>query len=117
MESSTEDEIPTSSEPLAKAVNALPAPPFLSKGQRVERYRVTIRFGCGGPAQIPGTNTVGTLIYCVSEDHKQAWVTVVALTEGQLFGPAQIFHRGDHAFVKNILAPSERTRRANAFKR
>jgi hypothetical protein len=33
---------------------------------------------------------VGTLIYCVAVDRKQAWVSLVGTANGQVFGPRSI---------------------------
>ena len=43
----------------------------------------------------PGQAAPGTLIYCVSNDRKQAWVTVVGTPQGQLFGPRAIVSTQD----------------------
>jgi hypothetical protein len=111
LESSKTDELTMDEPPLKRAVRSLGQPPFLSHGQRLREYKVVVKQGCAGPSQIPENNEPGTLIYCLAENKKQAWLTVVALGEGQLFGPPQVFHREGQVYVKRVLAPSERAGR------
>ena len=64
--------------------------PFFAQGERVPGWRLELRERCAGPATEPGQAPVGTLIYCVAIDRKQAWVTLVGTPLGQVFGPRAI---------------------------
>jgi len=64
--------------------------PFFVKGERVPAWKLAVRERCAGPAADAGESPVGTLVYCVSNDRKQAWVTIVGTAQGQLFGPRAI---------------------------
>ena len=69
--------------------------PFFVKGERVAAWKLEVRERCAGPASEPGQAAPGTLVYCVSNDRKQAWVTVVGTPQGQLFGPRAIVSTQD----------------------
>lgn len=64
--------------------------PFFLQGERVPAWKLELRERCAGPAAEPGQAPVGTLIYCVAIDRKQAWVTLVGTASGQAFGPRAI---------------------------
>ena len=75
---------------LAAFLDGLGPLPFFVKGERVAPWKVELRERCAGPATDPGQLPVGTLIYCVAVDRKQAWITLVGTAYGQVFGPRAI---------------------------
>jgi hypothetical protein len=64
--------------------------PYFVHGERVPEWKLELRERCAGPAVEAGEAQVGTIIYCVSVDRKQAWVTLVGAPLGQVFGPRGI---------------------------
>lgn len=64
--------------------------PYFVDGERVPDWKIELRERCDGPATEPGQASVGTLIYCVAGDRKQAWVTLVGTPVGQMFGPRAV---------------------------
>lgn len=69
--------------------------PFFARGEPVSAWKVELRERCAGPAADPGQAAPGTLIYCVSVDRKQAWVTLVGTAQGQVFGPRAVVSTGE----------------------
>lgn len=66
------------------------APPYLVRGKPAEGWTLQIRHNCEGPVlDAPGAQ-VGTLLYCVSKDRKQAWVSLVALPFEERFGSPRV---------------------------
>lgn len=61
--------------------------PYFVKGARVPGWQVELRERCPGPAADVRGAAVGTLLYCVSSDRRQAWVSLVGTTAGEVFGP------------------------------
>jgi hypothetical protein len=88
--------VPARAGELQPFVDALGSPPYLERGIAVPAYALQVRTGCEGPVRdAPGTRP-GTLIYCVSPDGKQAWVTLVGLPAEVRFGaPAVLSQRGE----------------------
>jgi hypothetical protein len=60
--------------------------PYFVRGERVADWKVEIRERCPGPAADAGGAAVGTIVYCIAADRKQAWVTLVGVPLGQVFG-------------------------------
>ena len=60
--------------------------PFFVDGDRVSSWKLEMRERCAGPAVDPGQAAVGTVIYCVASNRQHAWVTLVGLPIGQVFG-------------------------------
>lgn len=75
---------------LGSFLEGLGSVPFFVKGERVPQWKLELRERCAGPASEPGDAAVGTVIYCVAVDRKQAWVTLVGTPVGQVFGPRAI---------------------------
>ena len=80
---------------LASFLEDLGTVPFFVKGERVPSWKLDVRERCAGPATEPGEAAVGTVVYCVANDRKQAWVTVVGTAQGQLFGQRAIVSTQD----------------------
>ncbi len=80
---------------LASSLEGLGTVPFFVKGERVKEWKVELRERCAGPAAEAGDAAVGTLVYCVANDRKQAWVTVVGTAQGHVFGQRAIVSTQD----------------------
>lgn len=92
---------------LQSFVEGLGPVPYFLQGERVGDWKLELRERCAGPAAEPGQATVGTLIYCVAVDRKQAWVTLVGTPSGRVFGPRAIVSTTD-AWVGEVhVAPPE----------
>jgi hypothetical protein len=89
-ERATRDGVPTEPRLLAALVEDLGDVPFFVKGERVPRWRVDVRRGCEGPAADAAGQGPGTLLYCVAGDGARAWVTLVGLAPGEIFGPPRV---------------------------
>ncbi len=94
-----------SQEALEAIAASLPPPPYLVRGARPRAYALSLRTGCDGPATDVAGASAGTLLVCVAQDGRHAWVTAVALPIGQRFGPPQLFGMGGAPFFKEISAP------------
>ncbi|MEW6432745.1 MAG: hypothetical protein AB1730_14670 [Myxococcota bacterium] len=82
--------VPDEPKLLASFVDDLGAVPFFSKGERVASWTVDVRRGCSGPAADAAGKGAGTLIYCLAPDGKRAWVTLVGLAPGEIFGTPRV---------------------------
>ena len=81
--------------------------PYFVNGERVPAWKIELRERCAGPATDPGAAAVGTMIYCVASDRKQAWVTLVGAPLGQVFGKRAIVSTQE-AWVGEVhVAPPE----------
>jgi hypothetical protein len=89
-EAAASEAVPRDPTMLASFLEGLGPLPFFVNGERVASWKVELRERCAGPATEPGQLPVGTLIYCVAVDRKQAWVTLVGVPYGQVFGPRAI---------------------------
>lgn len=104
-ERSREGRVPTERRALQPLVEQLGAPPYLVKGEPLQRYALQVREGCDGPVtQAPGAQ-VGTLVYCVARGAGGAWVTLVALPSEQRFGPPQVFSTSGRPHVVAVVPP------------
>ncbi len=71
---------------LTSFLEGLGTVPFFVDGERVSAWKLEMRERCAGPAVDPGQAAVGTVIYCVASNRQHAWVTLVGLPIGQVFG-------------------------------
>ncbi|AKJ06541.1 hypothetical protein ATI61_105473 [Archangium gephyra] len=78
--------VPSDPAVLQPLLAELEPPPYLVRGQRAAAWSLQVRPGCQGPVREAPGLAVGTLIYCVAEDRKTAWVSLVALPAGERFG-------------------------------
>jgi hypothetical protein len=99
--------VPRDPQLLASFLEGLGSVPYFVKGERVPAWKVELRERCPGPASEAGQASVGTLIYCVSTDRKQAWVTAVATAQGQVFGPRGVFSTQEGWVGEVHVAPPE----------
>lgn len=99
--------VPRDPQLLNSFLEGLGAVPFFVKGERVPAWKVELRERCTGPATEPGAASVGTVIYCVSLDRKQAWVTLVGTARGQVFGPRAIVSTEGGWVGEVHVAPAE----------
>ena len=82
--------VPDDPKLLASFVDELGDVPFFVKGQRVPKWTVDVRTGCKGPAADAAGQGAGTLVYCLADDRKHAWVTLVGLAPGESFGAPRV---------------------------
>jgi hypothetical protein len=82
--------LPASVAELTPYVNDLPPPLYLEHGKQPPRFGVGVTLGCSGPVGEAGGNPPGTILYCVSNDRKSAWATVVGL-DGPAGKPSVLF--------------------------
>ena len=92
---------------LATFLDGLGPVPFFVHGERVAQWSVELRERCAGPSSEPGALAPGTLIYCVSVDRKQAWVSLVGTPQAQRFGPRAIVSVKDDWVGEVHVAPPE----------
>jgi hypothetical protein len=93
---------------LASFLPGLGSVPFFVKGERVPAWKLEVRERCAGPAAEAGEATAGTVVYCVSNDRKQAWVTIVGTAQGQRFGARSIVSTQDGWVGQvHVAAPEE----------
>ena len=78
--------------------------PYLVRGEPVQRFSVSVREGCDGPATDPAGASAATFLYCVAKDRKRAWVTLVGLPWGTRFGEAALFARGGEPVAGQVAA-------------
>lgn len=90
---------------LASFLEGLGSVPFFVKGERVPAWKLEVRERCAGPATEAGDAAVGTVVYCVATDRKQAWVTIVGAPKGQVFGPKAIVSAQEGWVGEVHLAP------------
>lgn len=102
--------VPDDPKLLASFVDDLGEVPFFVKGERVPKWTVDVRTGCKGPAGDAAGKGVGTLVYCLADDRKQAWVTLVGLAAGESFGSAAAVVSTEEPWMQPVtLAPPEPT--------
>ncbi len=90
---STPTEVLADEHKLRELLPKLGAPPYLVRGERPDGYLLQVRRGCTEPVrEAPGAQAV-TLVYCVSPDGKEAFLSAVALPVGTRFGTPQPFTR------------------------
>lgn len=92
---------------LASFVDELGDVPFFVKGERVPKWTVDVRTGCKGPAADAMGKGAGTLVYCLADDRKHAWVTLVGLPPGESFGSAAVVSTEEPWMQEVTLAPPE----------
>ncbi|WP_375767179.1 hypothetical protein NR798_36670 [Archangium gephyra] len=78
--------VPVEPARLQSLLAELEPPPYLVRGQRAAAWSLQVRQPCEGPVREAPDLAVGTLIYCVAPDRQTAWVSLVALPEGERFG-------------------------------
>ena len=59
------------------AIKELPPPNLFVHGEPVRTWRWVLREHCTGPVTEAAGAAPATFFYCLSEDHKTAWLTVV----------------------------------------
>jgi len=108
-QASSPEKLPTSPRELQTMVEQFGAPPYLLQGQPAKAWTVVVREGCTGPATEVKGEPLGTLVYCLSADRKQAWITAVALPVGTFFGSPELFGRhGEPAVgMASVRPPDE----------
>jgi len=72
----------------------LGVPAYLAHGKPPGPFRVQVRQGCEGPVRDAPGSQLGTLLYCVGKDGKEAWVSAVALPAERTYGPPAVYSRG-----------------------
>ncbi|MBK7862750.1 MAG: hypothetical protein IPJ65_29900 [Archangiaceae bacterium] len=82
------------SESLGALLAELGEVPYLAHGEPLGAWQLKILDGCTGPRLERGEAGAGTLLYCVSADRSQAWVTAVGLPLGERFGAPQVVTSG-----------------------
>lgn len=93
------DSVPTDSAKLQAIVDELGPPPWLVKAQPLPKWTLQVEQGCAGPKLDRGSAGAGTLIYCVSPDRSQAWITAVGLPREERFGAPQLVASGGQPMV------------------
>ncbi len=89
-EQSSPQGVPRDPRVFADALKNLGPIPIFLHGERVSAWQLTLRDNCDGPAADAQGAAAGTLIYCVSRDRQEAWVTVVATARAETFGEAAV---------------------------
>ncbi len=84
------ESVPTDGAKLQEIVDELGPAPWLVKAQPVPKWTLQVEQGCAGPRLDRGSAGAGTLIYCVSADRSQAWITAVGLPREERFGAPQL---------------------------
>jgi hypothetical protein len=96
--------VPREAAQLGRVLNELGAPPFFANGVQLQSWALEVKLGCAGPlAEVSGRRP-GTLLYCVSADGQQAWVTAVTL-DGAFGAPRVRTERGFVGVVSPAGAP------------
>jgi|GEM_PF-1520604 len=76
-------------------------PPYWKNGEKLSRWNVLVRERCTGPVNtLPGAVEPGTLLACLSEDRKIAWMSAVGLSRDLVGEPALV-----HARQKLLSVP------------
>lgn len=84
-------------------------PPYWRNGERLSRWNVLIRERCAGPIDtLPGVVEPGTLLVCLSEDRRLAWISAVGLSRDLVGEPALIY-----AHKKLLSAPLQIQKKAS----
>ncbi|RKH42905.1 hypothetical protein [Corallococcus sicarius] len=92
----TLEAVPSEARVLQPLVDTLGPAPYQVHGVPVGGYALQVRTGCEGPLRETSGARPGTLLYCVSRDSRQAWVTLVGLpAEVRLGAPALFSLRGE----------------------
>ena len=86
--------VPSDASALDQMVHEMGPPPYLEHGRRPDRFALQVRENCEGPIDSAPGARAGTLLYCVSKDRRQGWLTLVGLPAEQRFGDPAIFTRG-----------------------
>lgn len=69
-------------------------PPYWRNGEKLSRWNVLIRERCTGPIDaLPGAVEPGTLLICLSEDRRMAWMSAVGLSRDLVGEPALVRSR------------------------
>jgi hypothetical protein len=90
--------------PLRRVLDELGAPPFFVEGVQLERWALEVKSGCAGPLDEVAGRRPGTVLYCVSADRQQAWVTAVTL-DGAFGAPRVRTGPGFVGVVSRAAAP------------
>lgn len=96
--------LPSNPRVLSRIADELGSPPYLVHGTPLKRYRIQVRTGCKGPITAAPGSTVGTLLYCLSNDEKTAWVSAVALPSDVTFGAPGVFTEEGAVWTEKIVA-------------
>jgi hypothetical protein len=89
------------------AVKELPSPNLFVKGEPVKAWTWVLRENCTGPVTEAAGAGPGTFFYCLSADHKTAWLTVVMLG-AELYGDVKLATRNGHLVEFAVHAPPPR---------
>jgi len=91
------------------ALETYPAPFVGRDGDPLRKWHVVVRTACAGPVtEVPAGLEAGSLIYCVSPERTQAWLTPISVA-GSLAGPPAIpVVRGKPGVIALRLDPAAR---------
>jgi hypothetical protein len=95
----TSSAVSSDSATLEKALEDLGDAPWLLNGRPLGRWTLKVVGDCAGPKLDRGDAAPGTMVYCVSVDRTQAWITAVGLPAGERFGSAQMVTSGGQPLV------------------
>ncbi|CAM3439131.1 hypothetical protein G4177_17320 [Corallococcus sp. ZKHCc1 1396] len=102
----TPEAVPLDARVLQPLVAGLGTPPYRERGVQVTAYALQVRRDCAGPARDASGARPGTLLYCVSQDGKQAWVTLVGLPAEVRWGTPAVFTIGGEPRFSLVRAGS-----------
>lgn len=86
----TPEAVPTDPAVLRPLVERFGPAPYLVRGQPVGPFTLEVREGCTTPASDMRGARPGTLVYCVSGDRREAWISAVGLPRERRFGPPEM---------------------------
>lgn len=102
-ELATPSGVPADVAAFSPVLEVLGSPPFVLDGGIPPTWAVELQRGCSGPVLEAGARSPGTLVYCLSADAHQAWVTAISLDD--TFGAPSVPSSG--GFVGVVVAPPE----------
>ena len=107
-ELATPEAVPSDAAVLGRLVEQLGPAPYLVRGQPVGAFALDVREGCTAPASDLRGARPGTLVYCVSADRKEAWISAVGLPQERRFGAPEWVSANGVPYVMRV-----ETRQAN----
>ena len=84
-------------------------PPYWKNGEKLSRWNILVRERCTGPVDTrPGAVEPGTLLACLSEDRKIAWMSAVGLSHDLVGVPALVHARQKLLSVPLRIQPKDK---------